>query len=41
MVESHTTDTQGWMGYSVEEADGYGREIRRGERGSNWDSCAA
>lgn len=27
--------------WSVEEADGYGGEIRRGEGGSNWDSCAA
>ena len=27
--------------WSVEEADGYEGEIRREERGSNWDSCSA
>lgn len=27
--------------WRVEEADGLGEEIRREERGSNWDSCAA
>lgn len=26
---------------SAEEADGFGGKIRRQERGSNWDSCAA
>lgn len=30
--------TQIWI---AEEADGYGGEMRRDERGSNWDSCAA